>query len=72
MSNDLLGKGPGRWKRVVAEKLDDPGQVPQTGLRGLHFPVVNGGFVHPELLGHLGLEEAKVKPPFAEVVANRN
>jgi hypothetical protein len=68
----LSGKGPGRLEGVVAEELDDLGQVPQPGVRGTYLPVVDGGFVHPELLGYLGLEQAKVEPALAEVVAYRN
>ena len=63
--DDLLGKGLGRRERVVAEELDDLGQVPQGWLCGLHFPVVDGGLIHPELLSHLGLEEAEIEPTFA-------
>ena len=33
---------------------------------------MDGRFVHTELLSHLGLEQAQVKSPFAEVVSYRN
>ena len=70
--DDLLGKSLGRWKGIVAEESDDPGEVPQAGLSSLHFPVVDGCFIHAELLGHLGLEQAEIEPTLAEVVAYRN
>ena len=72
MPDELFGEGPSCWKGVVAEELNDLGEVPQPGLCGLRFPVVDGGFIHPELLSHLGLEEAEVEPALAEVVAYRN
>ena len=70
--NDLLGKTTGRWKRVVAEELDDLGKMAQPWFCGSHFPIMNRGLIHPELLSHLGLEQAEVEPAFAEVVAYRN
>ena len=72
MSNDPLGKSSGRRNRVVAEEADDPREVPQAGFCGFHFPVVDGGFIHPELLSHLGLEQAEVKSALSEMVAYRN
>ena len=39
---------------------------------GFYFPVVDRRFVHTDLLSHLGLEQAKVEPALAEVVAYRN
>ena len=68
----MVGKGLGWREAVIAEEPDDLVKVPQPRLRGVHFPVVDCGFVNPELLSYLGLEEAEVKPTFAEVVAYRN
>ena len=72
MPEDLLGNGMGRREWIVPEEPDDLGKVPQPGLRGVDFPVVDRGFVHAKLLSDLGLEQPKVKPAFAEVVAYRN
>ena len=69
MSDDLLGKGLSSRQGVVAEEPDDLWDMAEDRLRGLHFPVVDGGFVYAELLSHLGLEQTKVEPAFAEVVA---
>jgi hypothetical protein len=72
MPDDLFGKGPSRRKWVVAEELDDLWNMPQPWFCGLRFPVVDGRFVHAELLGPLGLEQNKIEPALAEVVAYRN
>ena len=72
MSNDPLGKGPGRREGVVAEEPDNLGKVPQPRLCGLHFPVVDRGFIHPELLSDLKLEKTEVESALAEVVTCRN
>ena len=72
MSDDLLGNGSSGRERVVAEEPDDLGEMPQPWFCGLHFPVVDGGFIHAELLSDLGLEEAEVEPALAEVVPYRN
>ena len=72
MPNGLLGDGPGRREWVVTQEPDNPRKVPQPGLRGMRFPVVDRGFVHTELLRYMGLEEAQVEPALAEVVAYRN
>ena len=70
MPDDLLGKSFGRRKGVVAKEPDDPGKVPQPWFCGLHFPVVDGRFIHPELLSHLLLEEAKIKSALTEMTTN--
>lgn len=72
MPDDLLGKRLGWREGVIPEEPDDSREVPQAGFCGLHFPVVNSGFIHPELLSHLRLEEAEVEPTLAEVVTYRN
>ena len=72
MPDNLLGQGPGRREGVVAEELDDLGEVPQPGFCSFRFPVVDGRFIHPDLLSHLGLEQAEIEPVLAEVVAYRN
>ena len=38
----------------------------------MDFPVVDGGFIHTELLSDPGLEQTEVEPALAEVVAYRN
>ena len=72
MPNELFGEGPGRREGVVAKELDDSGEVTQPRLRGVDFPVVDGRFIHLDLLSHLGLEQAEIEPTLSEVVAYRN
>ena len=72
MPDDLLGKATGRWERVVAEEPDDLGEMAQPWFCGSHFPIMNRGLIHPELLSDLGLEQTEVEPALAEVVTDRN
>jgi hypothetical protein len=70
--DELLGKSPGRRKRVITQEGDDRGEVADSWLGSGFLPVGDGVFVHAELLSDLELEEAEVEPALAEVVAYRN
>ena len=68
MPDDLLGKGPGKRERVVAEELDDPGDAMNPWLCCTYFPVMDGRFIHLELLRDLSLEEPQAHPALADMV----
>jgi hypothetical protein len=44
--------------------------VTQLRLRGVYFPIMNRGFVHANLLSHLGLEQAEVQPALADMATD--
>ena len=70
MPDDLLAQGPGRREGVVAKKPDNPWDATNPRIRCPGFPIVDGGFVDPELLGHLLLEEAEVESSFADMTTD--
>ena len=70
MPDDLLGEDPGRRKGVVAEERDELRDAMNPRLCGPRFPVVDGRFVHTELLRNLLLEEAKIESTLAEMVTD--
>ena len=72
MPDDLLGKGPGKRKGVVAEEFDDLGEEMNPWFDSSLFPVGDSALIHPDLLSDLGLEEAEIEPALAEVVTYRN
>ena len=68
----MLGKGLSGREGVAVQELDDFWDMAQSRFRRPHLPVVDGRFVHAELLSDLGLKQAEVEPALAEVVAYRN
>ena len=72
MPNELFGQGRGRREGIVAEECDDLGHGTNPKLCDPRFPVMDGRFIHAELLSHLGLEQAEIEPASAKVVAYRN
>lgn len=61
----------GLSRRLLAEQDVGPRTVLELGHLLTEFPVPHGRRRHPEVLGHLPLQESEIKPPLPESVANR-
>ncbi len=68
-SGELGHEIGGFRQRIVADKIDDCGQLPQRRGSCVAFPTPDGGLTDTDLLGCLFLEQSKVESPFSEVVA---
>jgi hypothetical protein len=55
--NQSVSLALGRRQGIVAEESDDGGYVLEVGLRQVVLPIADAGYVHPELLGDLALQQ---------------
>ena len=56
---------------IVAEKGRHPGNEAELRSAAVRLPVPDGRFGHSQLLGHLPLRQAQIKPAVPEVVTER-
>ena len=68
---DLPAQGFWHWLRMIPQKLDYTGNVPDGWLANASFPILNGDSVHGQELGNLRLEQVALKSAGPEMLCQR-
>src|SRR5262245_47612188 len=65
----FVGKGYGDRKRIITQKLANSRKIMDLRLGRAALPTKQGGFVRPEFVRDLSLEESQRQPPALDMIA---